>query len=546
MPIIDFHGKKAIQNYEPPFHLLEEDMNLSFQSKVPGNSRDNILIEGDNLLALKALLPEYAGRIKCIYIDPPYNTNNKDWVYCDNIEITSKNDPAWQQVEKFLKDGNEIDYNDPSRHSKWLCMMYPRLRLLHQLLSDYGVIFISIDDNEVHHLRTLLDEIFGEQNFVGNLIWQSRTSISNDREISLNHNHTLVYSSNRDLLIFRGEELDEKEYKNPDNDARGKWKPVPLDANKPGGDTKYGIKNPNTGKVYYPPNERSWAMNERDFNVLLSDGRIMFGVNGDSAPKKKLFWMERKQKDDTKTPSSLLLDAGTTKDGTAEIVNLFGSEVFDYPKPSSLIKRLIGFGGTRDCIIMDSFSGSGTTAQAVMDLNAEDGGIRKFILVQIPEEIKESKPAYEKGYRYVHEITRERMTRIANGYMSNEGVKITGLGGGFRYYRLSTPLFTKERDDIVSNTTWQQLAPYLYFTEFKQALEKTSIKKPFVGYFKQTSLYLIYKEPQTNCIDEKFVAKLVNDGKKKIVYADYVDVDDNVLDEAGITFRQIPYDIFYI
>ena len=274
-------------------------------------------------------------------------------------------------------------------HTDWLNMIYPRLKVARDLLTDDGVIFISIDDNEVENLRKVCDEVFGERNFVGNIIWQSRTSISNDDEISTNHNHTIIYSKKREELKFGGEDIDESDYINPDNDPRGPWKLVPIDANHVGGDTNYPIRNPKTGVDYYPPNGRIWCYNKATLENLMKDNRIKFGITDESSPKRKLFLYERKAKGDSKTPSSLLLDAGTTKSGTTEIMSLFDNKkVFDYPKPTTLIMRLMQYGYLRDNdIIMDFFSGSGTTAHATWMYEINRKIKAKFILVQLPEDL---------------------------------------------------------------------------------------------------------------------------------------------------------------
>ncbi|SMG66553.1 type III restriction-modification system methyltransferase [methanotrophic bacterial endosymbiont of Bathymodiolus sp.] len=270
----------------------------------------------------------YHKQIKVIYIDPPYNTG-KEFIYPDNYQDNL--DTYLEYTGQKDSEGRKFGTNTETTgryHTNWLNMMYPRLKLARNLLRDDGVIFISIDDNEAANLRKLCDEIFGEENFVSNVIWQSRTSISNDQEISLNHNHTLIYSKNREQLVFHGEPLNKSEYSNPDQDPRGPWKLVPIDANKPGGNTLYPIINPKTKNEYYPPNNRSWAMNSKDYQKLFDDGRIKFGMNDDSAPKKKLYLKERIEKGDSKTPSSILLNAGTTKSGTTELMDIFDGKKY--------------------------------------------------------------------------------------------------------------------------------------------------------------------------------------------------------------------------
>ena len=360
---------------------------------VDFDNTQNLYIEGDNLEVLKLLRETYLGKVKMIYIDPPYNTGN-DFIYNDDYQTNIATEESRNGL--FDDSGNQTmsayERNQAANgrfHTDWLNMIYPRLKVARDLLTDDGVIFISIDDKEVANLLRMCVEIFGEANFVGNIVWQSRTSISNDDEISTNHNHSLVFSKNRECLTFNGEDIDASEYINPDNDPRGPWKLVPLDANHAGGDTLYPITNPKTGVDYYPPNGRIWCYNQKGMQKLLDDGRIKFGINDDSSPKRKLFYNERMEKGDCKTPSSILLNAGTTKSGTEEIMALFdNTKVFDYPKPSTLIQRLIKYGYIKnDDIVLDFFSGSGTAAQSLMQYELEKPYRAKFILVQIAEDL---------------------------------------------------------------------------------------------------------------------------------------------------------------
>ena len=387
------------------------------EESVDFDNTENLYIEGDNLEVLKLLQETYLGKIKMIYIDPPYNTGN-DFVYNDEFGMRNE---EWDGVSgNYDDEGNllvdRLVKNTESNgrfHTDWLNMIYPRLKIAKDLLTDDGVIFISIDDNEVDNLKKICDEIFGETNFVSDMIWQSRTSISNDHEVSLNHNHTFVYSKSREDLTFGGDPIDKRDYINPDNDIRGPWKLVPIDANHVGGNTVYPIKNPKTGKEYLPPNGRIWCYNKKTIDSLIADGRIKFGLNDDSAPKRKLYYNERMAKGDKKTPSSLIIDAGTTKDGTSAIMDLFnGKKLFDYPKSIGFILKLCGYGVPQtEGFILDFFSGSATTAHAVMQLNAEDGGNRKFIMVQLPEETEEKSEAYKAGYKNICEIGKERIRR---------------------------------------------------------------------------------------------------------------------------------------
>lgn len=433
------------------------------EDSVDFDNTQNLYIEGDNLDVLKVLRETYLGKVKMIYIDPPYNTGN-DFVY--NDEFAQSKSEFEQNSGLFDEEGNQtIDpmlRNTESNgrfHTDWLNMIYPRLKVARDLLTDAGVIFISLDDKEVANLVKICTEIFGERNFVGNIIWQSRTSISNDDEISTNHNHTLVYSKNREQLTFGGDDIDASEYVNLDNDPRGPWKLVPIDANHIGGDTNYPIRNPKTGVDYYPPNGRIWCYNKQTLESLMEDGRIKFGLTDDSSPKRKLFLNERKAKGDCKTPSSILLDAGTTKSGTSEIMSLFENEkVFDYPKPTTLITRLMKYGYlNNDDIIMDFFSGSGTTAHASFAYNIKENKKVKFLLVQMPENLERNLQTAandaKKSMRFainmldsiakphfLTEIAKERIRRAGKKIREENADKegINKLDTGFRVLKLDS------------------------------------------------------------------------------------------------------------
>ena len=411
------------------------------EDSVDWDTTENLYIEGDNLEVLKLLQRGYLGKVKMIYIDPPYNTGN-DFVYNDDFAMSQEQlDEAMDNLDE---EGNRLRKNldsNPRYHSDWCSMIYSRLLVARTLLANDGVIFISIDDNEVHHLRKICDEVFGAGNFVANIIWQSRTSISNDDEISTNHNHTLIYSKVRTSLVFGGDKIDSDEYINPDNDPRGPWKLVPIDANHIGGNTIYPIRNPKTGVDYYPPNGRIWCYNKDTMDKLIKDGRIKFGLTDESSPKRKLYYHERLEKGDSKTPSSMLLDAGSTKTGTTEIMQIFdGKKVFDYPKPCLLLQRLIryGLGHKENSLVLDFFSGSATTAHAVMQLNAEDGGKRKYICVQIPEETPEDSEARKAGYNTICEIGKERIRRAGKKIKEAEENKDKDIDTGFRVLRIDS------------------------------------------------------------------------------------------------------------
>ena len=421
------------------------------------DTTQNLYIEGDNLDVLKCLKETYLHKVKMIYIDPPYNTGN-DFVYEDDFAESAAEYLA--NSGQFDEQGNRLVTNTESNgrfHTDWLNMIYPRLKVARDLLTEDGVIFISIDDNEVENLKKVCNEIFGEQNFVGNIIWQSRTSISNDDEISTNHNHTIIFSKNREKLSFGGDDIDESDYSNPDNDPRGPWKLVPIDANHVGGDTNYPIRNPKTGVDYYPPNGRIWCYNKSTLDSLMKDNRIKFGLTDDSSPKRKLFLNERKAKGDFKTPSSILLDAGTTKTGTTEIMALFDNhKVFDYPKPTSLLTRLMQYGYVNNNdIVLDFFSGSGTTAHAFWKYEIIKEISAKFILVQLPEDLDKSllsaSTDAKKNIRnaidlldkigkphLLTEIAKERIRRAGAKIKEENPDKAQNLDTGFRVLKLDS------------------------------------------------------------------------------------------------------------
>lgn len=425
------------------------------EDSVDWDNTQNLYIEGDNLEVLKLLQKSYLGKVKMIYIDPPYNTGN-DFVYHDDFAMSA--DEYAEASGAVDELGNKYIKNMDSNgrfHSDWCSMIYSRLMVARSLLTEDGVIFISIDDNEVENLKKICNEIFGEFNFVSNIVWQSRTSISNDYEVSTNHNHTLIYAKDRESLTFGGEDIDKSEYVNPDNDPRGPWKLVPIDANHVGGDTLYPIRNPKTGVDYYPPNGRIWCYNRQTFDKLMKDGRIKFGLSDDSSPKKKLYYKERIEKGDFKTPSSILLNAGTTKTGTTEIMSLFDNlKVFDYPKPTQFIERLIKYGFIRnEDIVLDFFSGSGTTAHAAFNYAINEGFHCKTILVQYPENLDESLvkaasdakktikvainflDSIEKPHT-IPEIAKERIRRAGKKIKEESPLTTADLDTGFRVFRL--------------------------------------------------------------------------------------------------------------
>ena len=398
MPTLNWIGKEAVINHhdEVPIHTLTHDPDRSVGAENEPLGTGNLLIEGDNLIALKALLPYYAGKVKCIYIDPPYNTGNENWIYNDNV-----NNPT---IQKWLGKTVGALAADLSRHDKWLCMMYPRLCLLHQLLREDGVIFISIDDNEVHHLRMLMDEIFGEKNFFAILTRRAMHTVRNSSK-DFNHNadYTLVYAKEKSWF---GEDksryiryITDKSTKYPhdDNDGRGKYKLDPLSARNYYTPYTFTFEN---GVVWSPPSGRYPSYSQDTLRSMEREGRIDFSGNEPRA-KRYLSEVQEGQPPDVFLSPEIV---GFNKEGTSELRDIFGEGgVFPQPKPIKFIKFLLELLRSKDAIILDSFAGSGTTAHAVMEQNCEDGGSRRFILVEVEPKI-------------AREITAVRLERVSEGY----------------------------------------------------------------------------------------------------------------------------------
>ena len=380
MPTLDWIGKQAVVNHhnEVPFHLLKEVPELSVGD--PGSG--NLLVEGDNLQALKALLPYYAGQVKCIYIDPPYNTGNEGWVYNDNV-----NSP---EMRKWLGQVVGKEAEDLSRHDKWLCMMYPRLVLLREFLTKDGSIWISMDDSEIHLLRSLMNEIFGQQSFVACITWQKRYSRENRGAIGDAHEYLLVYAPNPELFKMARNRvpIDEKQakvYKNPNNDPKGRWRGIPMTAQGYRPNQMYEIISP-AGKKFRPPEGRCWSVVEPEYQKLLKQGRIYFGKTGSSQPSVIRYLSEVEGFVPwTWWPHD---EAGHTDEARKEIRSLFNTQTaFDTPKPTRLIERILQIASDPGDLILDSFAGSGTTGHAVLKLNSQNGGQRKFIMVEMDEHI---------------------------------------------------------------------------------------------------------------------------------------------------------------
>lgn len=409
MPELHFKGKEFVYNHHltVPYRPLVPHAGKSIGG---GNLNGNLVIHGDNLHALKALLPFYAGKVDCIFIDPPYNTGNENWSYNDNV-----NSPM---MREWLS-SNPVNKEDMLRHDKWLAMMYPRLKLLHELLAPSGSLWMTLDDNEQHRTRAVLDEIFGEENFIVNIAWHARESVQNDTDISTNNlNHIIGYAKKRrqenrrlkasnvstwyqeEGFVFLPLDLDASRYSNPDNDPRGAWKADPFDAPNVRPNLTYRITNPNTGEVFLPPKGRCWRTEQPNYETLLADKRIVFGKKGNARPQLKVFAKEKKDFGEVET--SWWDGPATTTDAIKALEKILPGNDFDNPKPVELVEKILFHTTHPDSVVIDSFAGSGTTAHAVLALNKKDGGDRKFILVECED--------------YADKTTAERVRRVIKGY----------------------------------------------------------------------------------------------------------------------------------
>jgi site-specific DNA-methyltransferase (adenine-specific)/adenine-specific DNA-methyltransferase len=529
MPSLNWIGKAAVEKHhrDVPYRLLEPVPSLS----RGGADSGNLIVQGDNLHALKALLPRYAGQVKCIYIDPPYNTGNEGWVYNDNV-----NSP---EIRRWLgevvgREGETLD-----RHDRWLCMMYPRLLLLKQFLRDDGVIFVSIDDNEVAVLRLLMDEIFGQGNFLASIAWEKRYTRSNNAKLFYSLKDYVVVYRRSDALASLKEPRNEKSdgnYANPDGDPRDDWMSASyvnpaIKEKRP--NLVYELTNPFTGKKVKHPTH-AWKYEPKEHLRHVAENRLWWGKSGEAKyPRLKLFLSEQ-----TKglVPVDIWNheDAGTTDDGGNELKEVFGSSVFDTPKPSQLIQRIIRLTSHQDSLILDSFAGSGTTAHAVLKQNAEDGGNRRFILVEMDEKIAQ-------------DVTAERVKRVAQGYINTKGDQVEGLGGGFQFCKLSKePLFSAD-GQIREDVRFAQLAEFVWFSETGTGY-KPKGKSPLLGIHNGRAIYLLYNGilgdkaiNGGNVLTGVVLDELPEHNGPRVIYAAACRLGNPRLQRENITFKQTPY-----
>ena len=544
MPTLDFKGKQHVyaHHLSVPYRPLvpHPDKSVGATSGHAPAADDNLIIHGDNLHALKALLPRYAGRVKCIYIDPPYNTGNEGWIYNDNV-----NSPLMQE---WLRENAPVDNEDQQRHDKWLCMMWPRLQLMKELLSEDGAIFVSIDDNEQHHLRMLMDDIFDESNFLATIVWQKIFSPKNTAKyFSEDHDFILVYA--RDVrqwapnMLERGQQALSR-YKNPDNDPRGAWSSSDLTARNYYSQGTYEVTSP-SGKKFAPSIGNYFRVSPEKFAELNAEGRVSWGRDGNNMPRLKRYISDVRK---GVVPQTLWLhtDVGHTQGAKQELTSVIeferSEDVLNTVKPTSLIRRILKIATTDESIILDSFAGSGTTAQAVLDLNREDHGDRKFILVECEE--------------YADTITAQRVRQVIQGAPRARDQSLRdGLGGSFTYCTLGQPI---EIEGMLSGDAlpaFPSLAAYLLHTASGIAAGESALEaQDDDGLFYSddtTSYYLLY-EPDVEYLRsheamlnderaERISAACRLAGRKAIVFGAGKYIGQRELTDWGITFVQLPY-----
>jgi adenine-specific DNA-methyltransferase len=560
MPSLQFKGKTFVDNHHlsVPFHELRPVAGKGTGKKA--SLHDNLIVHGDNLAALKALLPTYHNKVKCIYIDPPYNTGNEAWAYNDNV-----NSPMMQE---WL--GKTVDRDDLTRHDKWCCMMLPRLKLLRELLRDDGVILASIDDNEVHNLRSLMDEVFGDDNFVGMIAWRNVTD-NNPTNISIEHEYIVCYAASKERLnsVWQSSmtpvkkrliEIGEKYVRDYSDDRARKaaytqWyrqhkrELGPLDRYKyiddngvytgsqsvhnPGREGyRYDIVHPVTGKPCKQP-LMGYRFPWDTMQGLLREDKILFGEDEDKIIEIKLYVDDYK----AKLPSVIELD---TRLGSYEIKDIFAPKkrAFEFSKPSQLIREIISFAADKDSIVLDSFAGSGTTAHAVLALNREDGGNRRFVLIECED--------------YADSITAERVRRVIRGVPSAKDANLkAGLGGSFSYFELGAPM---QQESLLSGRDlpdFEALAGYVFFTATGEQFDPRKIDREtgFIGRSRRGDVYLIYEPDRERIKDLALTLDFARSlpkpkGANRLVFAPTKYLDQEFLDLYRITFCQLPFQIY--
>lgn len=545
MPTLEWIGKDKVINHhqEVPFRILDKKYTYNAESS------ENMIIHGDNLLALKSLLPQYEGRVDCIYIDPPYNTGEEKWIYNDNV-----NDP---RIKKWLGEVVGKEGEDLSRHDKWLCMMYPRLKLLQKLLSRDGVTFISIGVDEVDALKILCNEIFGPSNFLGMVVRRAKTTSFRGNYFAPRVDYVLVYAKNKGLVKKFRDNVDESQYTKVETSGPRKGELYGDDTafylstleTRP--NQRYYIECPD-GELVVPPGET--------FPALIADGEKAIPINGDGVWRwdlkqyklKKDYLSFKRTKNspllnqngekakwniytkiylkdklnDANIPTELLLEF-INRQGTKEL-ELLGLE-FDFPKPSSLIAQLIKYLDRKnDITILDSFAGSGTTAHGVLSLNNTDKGKRKFILIEMLD--------------YAETLTAERVKRVIKGYNSGKK-KVDGIPGDFSFYELGAPLF-KEDKNLNEEVSEEEIRKYVYYMETKKPIETNGTDNHYyMGKNNDTAYYFYYEKDKPTTLNREFLATVKTVATGYVIYADICALSKETLSTNGIVFKKIPRDI---
>nr|VFJ99562.1 MAG: adenine-specific DNA-methyltransferase [Candidatus Kentron sp. LFY] len=594
MPELHFKGKEYVYNHHltVPYRPL-----VAHPDKSIGDKAGNLIIHGDNLHALKALLPRYAGKVDCIFIDPPYNTGNENWNYNDNVD---------SPIMREWLDGNPVNKEDMLRHDKWCCLMYPRLKLLHELLSESGSFWMTLDDNEIHRARMVMDEIFGEDNFVAACIWQKNFSPKNTaKHFSEDHDYLIVYAKDASSwlprLLPRTEEM-EGRFTNPDNDSRGVWSSSDMAARNYYSEGRYPVTCPSGRVLDGPPPGTYWRVKESKFKELDADNRIWWGAEGNNVPRIKRFLTEVKE---GRVPQTLWFwkEVGHTQDAKKELLEVmnFGSQddVFITPKPKALVERILHLATTSESLVLDSFAGSATTAHAVLAQNAKDDGNRRFILVECEgyadtltaERVRRVIAGYRFQGTQKEELLREKITwsnfnggkahrRLLDQVRSLENLeshrfddikktvkegelivtgetriteRVGGLGGGFTYYTLGDPLDLDKMLTGESLPDYASIGAWLFHTATGKPLDPKGIREEqsYLGESAAFHVWLIYKpeldflKSRDAALTLRFAEKISEQrDKHHLVFAPAHFVPNKVLLPLGVEHAPLPFALY--
>ena len=553
MPTLEWIGKSKVINHhqDVPFRVLERKYSFDENGQHDeDNGSENMIIRGDNLEALKALLPRYEGRVKCIYIDPPYNTaksseKNKAWVYSDNVD-----DP---RIKRWLNETVGDEGEDLTRHDKWLCMMYPRLKLLYKLLAQDGIIFISIDDNESHNLRFICDEIFGRKSFIAQIVWRSDGNFDNQAKIKNCHEYIICYIKNPDLVglpngidpnVTEGSKIFRSEVRNTlvKNGPKNPMSKVLLPKGFPCTVDELVIEKRNNAFPYYYQKaiiskgvlqndvevESGWSSKNILINFINNGFQPVLDTKGQSTvfeiTKTGAIEMVKKRTSISHV-LSVISNLGSTQNMSSELATM--GIKFDFPKPTALIQYLLGFYCEEDSIVLDSFAGSGTTAHAVLNMNKADGGNRQFIIVEMMD--------------YAEDITAKRAKCVIKGYGEGKNA-VEGTGGNFSFYDLGEPLLMG--DCLNEAVAPEKIREYIWFMETKQPYAPPSGGNPYyLGKHNSTGYYFYYEPKRVTVLDYAFLSTITEKADGTVIYADRCAISEDKLAKMGVTFKKIPRDI---